>query len=417
MFSNRKRELRQRKMIIAGLSVMTVLLFVLEYYTWKNESLPVVTIQVEDVSIYPDESVPEFIVHVSADEQTQQIELDSKDKYTVKQLLDELNNGQGYQIQCDLDSENLLEGEYKIKLVLTENMEERISQDWKKLITLEIKEGILKVNNPLGEWEKDKFKRRDGTYVTDEFLNLNGETYYFDENGKKVTGKKEIWGKEYYFSKTGEFDNKKNEINPVLPMIALTFDDGPGKYTEELLNVLEEYDAKATFFMVGTNVKKYPEAVKRMKEIGCEIGNHTTDHARLTDLTEEAIVAQVETTNAAIKSIISESATVVRPPYGAVNDLVKEAVDYPLIFWNVDTLDWENQDVAAIVNHTTKSIKDGDIVLMHDIYETTIDAAIQLVIQLKEEGYQLVTVSEMAAARGIQLQTGEEYARFRPNVK
>lgn len=413
MFSNRKRKLRQKRIMIAGLSVMTVLLFIIAFYTWKNESLPVVTIQVENISMYPDESVPNFVIHTSADEQTQQIELNTKDKYTVKELLEELNNGEGYQIQCELDSSNVTEGEYKIQLILTEEMEKRISQDWKDLIEFEIKEGVLKVNNPLGEWEQDKFKLRDGTYVKDEFLHLNGETYYLDENGKKVTGKKEIWGKEYYFSKTGVFDKKKNEINPALPMIALTFDDGPGKYTEELLNVLEKNDSRATFFMVGTNVKKYPEAVKRMKEIGCEIGNHTTDHARLTELTEEGIIAQIETTNDAIKNIISEGATVVRPPYGAVNELVKATVDYPLIFWNVDTLDWENQNVEAIVNHTMKSIKDGDIILMHDIYETTIDAAIELVVKLKEEGYQLVTVSEMATARGVLLETGEEYARFR----
>ncbi len=414
MFSNRRRKLKQRKMIVAGLSVVMILLFIYIYFFSKRQDLAVVTIQIENASIYPEETLPAFKVTATADEEVQKIVLDTKEKYRIQNLIEDINQGKGYQVQCVYDSEMPEEGTYPVQLIFSDRLKKNLEENWKEKIKIEIKGGILTIKNALGEWVDDKFKRRDGTYITNEFLCLNKATYYFDEDGKKVIGEREILGKVYYFKEDGTFDDEKNDYNPALPMIALTFDDGPGKYTERLLDALEEYDSRATFFMVGTNVRKYPDAIERMKEIGCEIGNHSTNHARLTELTAEQIAAEIETTNAELKSVIDEGATVVRPPYGAVNDLVKSTVKEPLVFWNVDTLDWENQNVDEIVQYTLKIVKDGDIVLMHDIYETTIDAAIELVEKLNAEGYQLVTVSEMAEARGIVLETGKEYAHFKP---
>ena len=195
-------------------------------------------------------------------------------------------------------------------------------------------------------------------------------------------------------------------------MIALTFDDGPGKYTEKLLDELEKHDSRATFFMLGQNIDKYGTTVEKMKEIGCEIGNHTTDHKNLTKLKEAEITSQVEATNTIIKKWIGEGASVVRPPYGAVNALVEDTVDYPLVLWNVDTLDWELKNADAIKEYTLEIVKDGDIVLMHDIYETTVDAVIDLIPELQARGYQLVTVSEMAQIRGINMENGIKYFKF-----
>ena len=418
MFNNRRRKIQKIKKIVAGLSAVAALLLICAFIImhWRRNAVPVITIQVSDASMYADETIPAFAVSASASKETEELILDAagdkNQEYQVKDFLDAINQGQNYQIDCEYDSESGQEGEYPIKVTLSEEMLKKIEKEWKNKIKVEIQEGILHVKNTLGEWDGEKFLRRDGTYVTSEFLRINEETYYFDEEGKKVTGKQEICGVEYYFKKDGKFDEEKNRINPTLPMIALTFDDGPSKYTEKLLNALEEYDVRATFFMVGQNVKKRPEVVKKMKEIGCEIGNHTTDHKRLTELEKDGIIAQVEGTNEAIQTVIGEGASVIRPPYGAVNDLVKSSVNQPLVFWNVDTLDWELQDAQKVKNYTLDIIKDGDIILMHDLYETTVDATIAMIPKLLERGYQIVTVSEMAKARGIEMKSGEEYYFF-----
>ena len=145
--------------------------------------------------------------------------------------------------------------------------------------------------------------------------------------------------------------NKAAEEAYDQPMIALTFDDGPGKYTSKLLDALEQYGAHATFFMVGKNVPKYPEEVKRMLEIGCELGNHSYDHAQLTKLTPEGIQGQVNDTNGEIEKVVGKSATLLRPPYGAVDDNVKQNVGMPMILWSVDTLDWKTKDVNATIEN------------------------------------------------------------------
>ncbi len=203
-------------------------------------------------------------------------------------------------------------------------------------------------------------------------------------------------------------------VDPNKPMIALTFDDGPGKLTMQLLEQLETYDAKATFFMVGTNVPRYPDTVRKVKEMGCEIGNHSVTHAKLTGLaTDEEIVAEIIGTNTALSNIIGEESAFFRPPYGAVDDRVVALANAPLVMWSIDTRDWESKDAAVIRDYVLGTVQDGDIVLMHDIHEATVQAAIDCIPKLIENGYQLVTVSEMAAARGVTLENGVKYYKFR----
>ena len=201
-------------------------------------------------------------------------------------------------------------------------------------------------------------------------------------------------------------------MNPAKPMIAITFDDGPSKFTMQLLEQLEAYDARATFFMVGTNVPKYPETVKKMKEIGCELGNHTTNHPRLINLDLAGIQNEIHTTNQAIQSIVGEAVTLMRPPYGSVNEVVQSAVGMPLAMWSVDTRDWEQKDMTFVKNYVLNAAKDGEIILLHDIHETTVQAVLQVIPELVNRGYQLVTVSEMAAARGVSLENGQKYYSF-----
>lgn len=202
-------------------------------------------------------------------------------------------------------------------------------------------------------------------------------------------------------------------LDPNQPMIALTFDDGPGKYTDELLTLLKENDAKATFMVLGSNVLKYLEAIKRMEELGFEIGNHTYSHIKLTNLTPEALQQEVEGTNDVLKQVIGHGANLVRPPYGAINEMVRTYTAYPLAMWSVDTEDWKLRDAAAIIDYILANAKDGDVILVHDIHGFTVEAMRAVIPELKARGYQLVTFSEMAEVHGVKMENGQKYFNFR----
>ncbi len=208
----------------------------------------------------------------------------------------------------------------------------------------------------------------------------------------------------------------KNNVNPLHPMVALTFDDGPGSgTTSRLLSFLESRNARATFFMLGKNienVKGSKQIIQRMKELGMEIGSHTYDHSQLTKLSKEGVEKQVQQTNDLIKDAIGDGPTVTRPPYGASNDTVKAALGTPIILWDVDTLDWKSRNADSVYQETMKSVRDGSIVLFHDIYGSSIDAIEKIVPALQAKGYQLVTVSELAKAKGKKLENGKVYTNF-----
>ena len=254
-----------------------------------------------------------------------------------------------------------------------------------------------------GKW----YQNTDGTYFSNGFQDIDGVTYSFDENGYIQTGWVEKGVKDYYFNEDGSYDPSK-----VRPMLALTFDDGPGQYTDELLDCLEQNNAHATFFMLGKIVSAYPDAPKRMLELGCEIGNHSFDHADLATLSAEDVTSQLSRTDEEIQNLVGHSATVVRPPYGSFNDTVAGIAARPLSMWAGDTLDWETQNADSTVQNVMDNAQDGAIILMHDIFKESVDAAEVFIPQLIQEGYQLVTDSELAAAKGITLEAGTSYGAF-----
>ena len=195
-------------------------------------------------------------------------------------------------------------------------------------------------------------------------------------------------------------------------MVALTFDDGPSDFTDRLLDCLEENNVKATFFLCGKEVDYFQEPVKRMEQLGCELGNHTYDHPDLTTLSTDEITSQLSRTDQLIQELTGHIATVVRPPYGSFNDTVAEIAARPLILWSLDTLDWETQNVDSTVQNVMDNVSDGQIILMHDIFKESVDAAEVFIPQLLQEGYQLVTISELAAAKGITLENGVSYGEI-----
>jgi peptidoglycan/xylan/chitin deacetylase (PgdA/CDA1 family) len=209
-----------------------------------------------------------------------------------------------------------------------------------------------------------------------------------------------------------EEDSSKETPSEKRGSIALTFDDGPSSFTNRLLDCLEENNAKATFFLVGEEVTYFPDEVKRAAELGCEIGNHSYSHTDLTTLDAAGIAEEIGKTDQLLLNLVGHGGTVVRPPYGSVNDTVKQTVGTPMILWSIDTLDWETLDADTTVQTVLDNVKDGDIILMHDIYSTTVDAAQILIPTLIEEGYDLVTIHELAEIKGVTLTTGTTYGEF-----
>ena len=208
--------------------------------------------------------------------------------------------------------------------------------------------------------------------------------------------------------------DKNKNINVHGGMVALTFDDGPNpSSTGRILDILQKNNAVATFFDLGKLVLAYPDTVKREEAIGCEVGSHTFDHANLNNLSAEAIQSQVNSSKNAFISVLGHDVGLLRPPYGNANDLVKANIPYPVINWNVDTLDWKSKNKDAIINEVRKiGNLDGKIILMHSIYETTADAVEVIVPELISQGYQLVTISEMAYYKGVTLTPGVKYFGF-----
>ena len=198
-------------------------------------------------------------------------------------------------------------------------------------------------------------------------------------------------------------------IDPSQKLVALTFDDGPSMYTEEILDILAENDSRATFFMVGYNIEKHPERVRMVLDAGCEVGNHTTGHRDLSDISRSAVESEVYDNERLLNDAGAEGELLLRPPYGLTNDTVKEVVKRPMINWSVDSRDWKTKDAASTVAEVRKNVRDGRVVLMHDIYRSTVEALKELIPWLKEEGYRLVTVSELYEARGEELLDGHVY--------
>lgn len=204
----------------------------------------------------------------------------------------------------------------------------------------------------------------------------------------------------------------KREIDPNKPMIALTYDDGPSKYTKEILDLLKENNSAATFFVLGSQASKYEETVKQMIENGNQIGNHSYDHKRLTLLNDEELYDQINKTDNLIYEIAMYRPFVMRPPYGSTTEALKEKIQKPIINWSIDTRDWESRNAETITKIICENVKDGDIILMHDLYESSLEASKTVIPELINRGYQLVTISELSESREIILRAGQTYYKI-----
>lgn len=190
-------------------------------------------------------------------------------------------------------------------------------------------------------------------------------------------------------------ESTKDELDSA-KKVALTFDDGPDpEVTTRILKTLEKYDAKATFFMLGSRVEYYPEIAKMVEEAGHELGNHSWTHPDLTRASTEKIYNEISRTSQIIEEVTGEKPYSFRPPYGAFNDSVRQQTDLPIALWDVDTLDWKHRNPQQLLSHVQNGVKDGSVILMHDIHASTADGLDAVMAYLQENGYTFVTFSEI----------------------
>lgn len=243
----------------------------------------------------------------------------------------------------------------------------------------------------------------------------------------KILGKNEegitevIYNNEKAYIKSADISKEKvtrkdniliRELDPNRPMVALTFDDGPNPTTSKrIVDALIMYDQRATFFDLGMLVRRYPDTVRYESEAGMECESHTYDHKNLNKLNADEITWQIIESENAHREVLGRKPDLIRPPYGNANQLVKDVFcGYPLINWDIDTLDWKTKSSEKIMEEIRRHESlDGKVILMHSIYDSTAEAVEIMVPELVSQGYQLVTVSELAAYKGIDLNNSVVY--------
>ncbi len=196
-------------------------------------------------------------------------------------------------------------------------------------------------------------------------------------------------------------------------LVAFTFDDGPSYKTSKIVDILNSYNATATFFVVGNKVKNYPKILNRMIDLGMEIGNHTYSHKELTRLKESQINDEISKTNDEIFKVTKTNSILFRPSYGTINKKIKNNLKYPLILWNLDTLDWRYHNSEYIKNKIINNVNDGDIILMHDTYSATVKAIEKVLPVLYEMNYRVVSVSELFYYKNIVPKLGYGYGSIK----
>lgn len=196
-------------------------------------------------------------------------------------------------------------------------------------------------------------------------------------------------------------------------VVALTFDDGPGIYTSNLVDILVKNKSQATFFMLGKNLNNYKDTVLKVYNSGMEIGYHSYNHKNFKRQKITTIKDEFKKSNEVLKSITGDTFHLIRPPYGVINESIKNSLDAPFILWDIDTLDWKHKDSTYLVNYVLDNLKNGNIVLFHDIHKTSVEAIDKLLPLLYVNGYQTVTISSLAKLTNTNLENHKSYKLFK----
>ena len=236
-------------------------------------------------------------------------------------------------------------------------------------------------------------------------ISSNSDSFEIDiENSSIIKVKNTSFDFDFVTSRKIDTDKK---------LVALTFDDGPNYNTNKILDVLNKYHVPATFFVLGSKIKGNEYILNKMKDSGMEIGNHTYNHLLLTKYKEDKIKKEITDTNNLIFEVTGKEPKLFRPSYGSFNKKIKNISEMPIIIWDIDTLDWKYHNSKKITSRVVNKVKDGDIVLMHDIYSATANALDNIIPMLANNGYSFVTVSDLFYYKGITLEKGKVYGYAR----
>lgn len=197
--------------------------------------------------------------------------------------------------------------------------------------------------------------------------------------------------------------------------VALTFDDGPSRANDgKILETLQKYGAHATFFVLGDRARVDGDILQMYLAAGCEIGSHSWNHPQLSKMKWNKVERQLSKTNKMVSNLTGGyQIRLLRPPYGSISKTMRKKLDMPMILWSLDTLDWKTRNTKKICKEVRKQVKDGDIILMHDIYSTTADAVEKVVPWLQNKGYDVLTVSELMERKGKNIENGSAYLHGR----
>ncbi len=243
------------------------------------------------------------------------------------------------------------------------------------------------------------------TYIENEnILKTNITKITYNKINKEIIKDNEI----LVTSNNYDFINNRI-IDKDKKLVALTFDDGPSYNTMKIVDILKKYNSTATFFVVGQKVDKYKNTIKYLSDNNMEIANHTYTHKLLSKLDETSILKEIKDTQEAIYKITNTYPTLFRPSYGTVSSKLKRISPMPIIIWNLDTLDWKHHNSKKIANKILSNVSDGDIILMHDTYTASRNAVEIVIPKLKEQGYEIVSVSELFYYKNVVPINGKYY--------
>lgn len=263
---------------------------------------------------------------------------------------------------------------------------------------------IHNTENQAADYENETAVNSNQLPVSDDFKNNIEENIQYEPN----SGNKQYTVAEAPGLITEE-KAKQRVIDPNKAMVAITYDDGPSQYTSRILDILKENNSVATFFILGQRVYNNEGILSRTIDEGSQIGNHSYNHKNLTTISDEELYRQVQGTDDLVRIATGYTPTVMRPPYGSTTEVLNKKIQRPVIKWSIDTRDWENRNVEMIKNSILDNVKDGDIILMHDLYDSTAEASKIVIPELLNRGYQLVTIDELFEYRDGSLIAGEQY--------
>lgn len=271
-------------------------------------------------------------------------------------------------------------------------------------------------------FKKNSTRLLDLKYPTFVTADIIWENTIYDIKKNEITGYYETseYGKATYTINNNEirdlldidmqyddaYENEVYKLDPNKKTIAFTFDDGPSTYDLYIIDALVNSHSTATFYMVGNRMKSFPGSIDKMIANNMEVGNHTYDHKSLTALSDEQVKSQITRTNDLFFEMTGRKLTSLRPSYGNVNKRVRVQVGMPVVLWSIDTLDWKSRNAEKVYDAIIKDAKDGDIVLMHSLYESTQKAVEKVLPELYKRGFQVVSVGELAKLKGYDLANG-----------